>query len=237
MTLATAALSPAYDPGSWDTFFTLTGAAAATLTGLFFLAFSLRLQDLQLSRVIRTRARYLLIWLIAIAVSSAFVVMPGQSLAALAAEILALTAGCVAYTAWSALRSARWEPSAFSVDLVGRWLGMGATWLLSIGAGISLLAGHGGGLYLLAFAVLLGIALEVAAAWSLVVWVGKDTRGQDIMPERQRTPEPPQAGQLGAERDGSRAAPGQLPDPGECQEQQTTRENACEQRNPRSART
>jgi hypothetical protein len=168
MALATAALAPAYNPGPWSTFFSLTGAAAATLTGLFFVAFSLRLQDLQLSRVIRTRVRYL-VWLIAIAVSSAFVVMPGQSRAALAAEILALTAGCMVYTAWSALRSARWEPSPFSGDLVGRWLGMGATWLLSIGAGISLLAGHGGGLYLLAFAVLLGIALEVAAAWSLVV--------------------------------------------------------------------
>ena len=46
---------------------------------------------------------------------------------------------------------------------------MVATWLLTIGAGISLLVGQGGGLYLLAFAVLLGIALEVAAAWSLIV--------------------------------------------------------------------
>ncbi len=52
---------------------------------------------------------------------------------------------------------------------------MGATWLLTIGAGISLLAGYGGGLYLLAFAVLLGIALEVASAWSLVAGIGKDT--------------------------------------------------------------
>jgi hypothetical protein len=40
----------------------------------------------------------------------------------------------------------------------------GGSWLLGIGAGISLLAGYGGGLCLLAFAVLLGIALEVAAA-------------------------------------------------------------------------
>jgi hypothetical protein len=70
MTLATAALAPAYNPGSWGTFFTLTGTAAATLTGLFFLAFSLRIGELQLSLVLRTRARYLLIWLIAIAVSS-----------------------------------------------------------------------------------------------------------------------------------------------------------------------
>jgi hypothetical protein len=49
MTLAAAVLAPAYNPGSWDTFFTLTGAAAATLTGLFFVAFSLRVRELQLS--------------------------------------------------------------------------------------------------------------------------------------------------------------------------------------------
>ena len=60
MTLATAALAPAYNPGSWRTFFTLTGTAAATLTGLFFVAFSLRVRELQVSRVLRTRTRYLL---------------------------------------------------------------------------------------------------------------------------------------------------------------------------------
>jgi hypothetical protein len=63
--------------------------------------------------------------------------------------------------------------------LVVRWRGMGAAWLLSIGAGISLAIGHGGGLYLLAFAVLLGIAPEVAAAWTLVVEAGTDTRGDE----------------------------------------------------------
>jgi len=57
MTLASAALAPSYSPGSWRTFFTLTGTAAATLTGLFFVAFSLRVQELQLSLVLRTRAR------------------------------------------------------------------------------------------------------------------------------------------------------------------------------------
>ena len=204
MTLATAALVPAYHPGSWSTFFTLTGSAAATLTGLFFVAFSLRVRELQLSRVLRTRARYLLIWLIVITIGSGFVVMPGQSLAVLAAEILVVSVGCVAYTVWSLLRMARWELPAVSADLVGRWLGMGATWLLSIGAGISLAIGHGGGLYLLAFAMLLGIALEVAAAWSLIVWVGTD-----VTPGRQSTPGRRRAGQLAAEEDGSRGVPGQ----------------------------
>ena len=35
MILATVALAPAYDPGSWSTFFVLVGTVAATLTGLF----------------------------------------------------------------------------------------------------------------------------------------------------------------------------------------------------------
>lgn len=92
MTLVSVVYPAAYDPRSRGTFFELTGAAAATLTGLFFIAFSLRLQDLQLSVLLRTRARYLLLWLIVITPASAFVLMPGQPHAALAAEILALSA-------------------------------------------------------------------------------------------------------------------------------------------------
>jgi hypothetical protein len=63
-------------------------------------------------------------------------------------------------------------------------------------------------LYLLAFAVLPGIALEVAAAWSLVVWVGKDARGRDISSGPEQTAERPRARQLAAEEDRRRAGPG-----------------------------
>jgi hypothetical protein len=208
MTLATVALAPAYKADSWGTFFALTGEAAATLTGLFFVAFSLRVRELQLSRVLRTRARYLLVWLIAIAIGSGFVLMPGQSRTVLAAEIIVVSAGAAAYTVWSVLRMKRWELPPFSADLAGRWLGMGVTWLLSIGAGISLAIGRGGGLYLLAFALLLGIALEVAAAWTLVVEAGKDS-GKDVTSQREHAAERPRAGQLAAEEDGSRAVPEQ----------------------------
>ena len=209
MTLAAAALAPAYNPDSWGTFFTLTGAAAATLTGLFFVAFSLRVRELQLSLALRTRARYVLVWLIVITIGSGFVVMPGQPRAALAAEILVVSVGCVAYTVWSLYQMARWELPAVSADLVTRWLGMGATWLLSIGAGISLAVGHGGGLYLLAFAMLLGIALEVASAWTLIVEAGKEISGKDIMPRPEHTAGPPRSRQLAAEEDGSLGTPGQ----------------------------
>jgi hypothetical protein len=134
--------------------------------------------------------------------------MPGQSRDALATEILIVTAGGTAYTVWSLLRTERRELPPLSADQAGRWFGMAATWLLSIGAGISLLAGSGGGLYLLAFAVLLGIVLEVPAAWSLVVWVGKNARGRDISSGQEQTAERPRARQLAAEEDRRRAEPG-----------------------------
>jgi hypothetical protein len=137
MTLATVALGPAYNPGSWSTFFTLTGTVAATLTGLFFVAFSLRLRDLQLSVVIRTRAAYLLLLLLVIVVYSAFVLMPGQSRAAVAAEILVASMVSVAYLLWCLPRLVRL--AVFSADLVVRWLVAWTGLLLGIGAGISLL--------------------------------------------------------------------------------------------------
>jgi hypothetical protein len=217
MTLATVALAPAYNPGSWSTFFTLTGTVAATLTGLFFVAFSLRVRDLQLSVVIRTRAAYLLELLVVIVVYSAFVLMPGQSRAAVAAEIIIVSIVSVAYLLRCLPRLVRL--AVFSVDLVVRWLVAGTGLLLGIGAGISLLwgihlalsllIGNGGGLYFLAFGALLLIANEVASAWSLIVGIGKDTGAKNIMLAQQPTSEGPPAGQLAAEEDGSRAVPGQ----------------------------
>ena len=207
MTLATVAVAPAYDPGSWSTFFTLTGTVAATLTGLFFVAFSLRVRDLQLSVMIRTRAAYLLELLIVIVVYSAFVLMPGQSRAAVAAEILIASIVSVAYLVWCLPRLVRL--AAFSVDLVVRWLVAGIGLLLGIGAGISLLTGNGGGLYFLAFGTLILIANEVASAWSLIVGIGKDTGAKDITLGRQPMSEGPPVGQLAAEADGSHAVPGQ----------------------------
>lgn len=137
--------------------------------------------------------------------------MPGQSRAALAAETLIVSAGGAACTVRYHVQMVRSEPPPLSADLVGRLLAAAVGWLLSIGAGISLLIGNGGGLYLLAFAfaALLDMASSAATAWSLIVGIGKDTRTKDIMPGRQPTPERPPAGQLAAEDDGSRATAAQ----------------------------
>ena len=166
------------------------------------------MRELQLSVVIRTRAAYLLVLLVVIVLYSAFVLMPGQSRAAVAAEILIVSVVSVAYlVGWCLPRLVRL--AVFSVDLVVRWIAGVTGLLLGIGAGISLLIGNGGGLYFLAFGSLLLIANEVASAWSLIVGIGKDTGAKDIMLVGQPMPEGPPAGQLAAEEDGSRAVPGQ----------------------------
>jgi hypothetical protein len=140
--------------------------------GAVFVAFSLRVRDLQLSVVIRTRAAYLLVLLVVIVVYSAFVLMPGQSRAAVAAEILFVSVIGVAYLCgWCLPRLV--GLAVFSVDLVIRWIAGVTGLLLGIAAGISLLVGSGGGLYFLAFGALLLIANEVASAWSLIVGIGK----------------------------------------------------------------
>jgi hypothetical protein len=51
--------------------------------------------------------------------------------------------------------------------------------------------------------MLLGIALEVAAAWTLVVEAGKDSRGKEVMPAREDAAELPRAGQSAPGKDRS----------------------------------
>ncbi len=75
--------------------------------------------------------------------------------------------------------------------------------------------GWRGGLYLLAFGMLPGIALQVAAAWTLVVEAGQHThekqhtRVPGMVTAPGRRAEPPSAGQLAAGEDRSRGDPRQ----------------------------
>jgi len=174
------ALPSAYNPDAWSAFFLLVGTAAATLAGLFFVVFSLRLQEIQRSIVLRVRARYLLLGTIAMTVGAGFVLMPRQSLTWLAAEILSGSVALGAHTAWSLIRAARQEPLPVSPDQIGRWIGFALILLLNVGASISLIVRNGGGLYLFAFSMLLAFAVQVVSAWSLITGIGEGSRRQEV---------------------------------------------------------
>lgn len=170
------ALAPAYVPQAWHMFFAMMGGAAATLTGLFFIAFSLRLGDLQRSIVIRTRARYLLLGTVMICLGSGFVLLPAQPLWALSVEIVSVSAAYSAYTIVTIIYAVRREPMELTVDLAARYVAMAVILLLAWASGASLVVRAGGGLYLFAIALLLALPTEVLSAWSLVIGIGKDNR-------------------------------------------------------------
>jgi hypothetical protein len=158
-----------YDPAYWRPFFTALISAAATLTGLLFVAVSINLDKiLKGSRFLPTRAAQTLAILLLVVISSALALVP-QDTRLIGIEVLILAVPTLVITVLSQLRQRRNSPA----DPV-RWT---VSWMVSTAvatipatvAGISLAARWGGGFYWLAAAALLGIVGAVYAAWVLLI--------------------------------------------------------------------
>jgi hypothetical protein len=158
----------AYQPEQWHDMFVAMAGAAAALTGLIFVAVSINLERVLKFPALPPRAVETLSVLIGLLVLSVFVLIPGQSLTALGAEILVL--GGVMGAALLAKRirvpRAAGQPLTWTVTPVAVILG--AT-LPMAAAGISVLARGGGGLYWLVAALVLGFAGAVFNGWILLV--------------------------------------------------------------------
>jgi hypothetical protein len=164
-----------YAPERWHDFYIMVGGASAALTGLIFVAISIHLRSVLATPFFRARARYLTGVLMLTMVTSALVLVPGQSRQALGAELIGV--GLIASLGF-ALPVARLARIAGSIDLDVRvrqavaWAGL-ALWALS---GVSLVVGHGGGLYVLLIAVVLALTICVGGAWSLLT--GSEARAE-----------------------------------------------------------
>ena len=131
-----------YDLAAWEPFFSVIVAAAATLTGLLFVAVSINLDH---------------------------ILKGSRFLPARAAEILIIVVPMLAITVWSQLnhrRRSRYEPSLWTLS---RMVSTALATVPCTIAGISLAAKWGGGLYWLAPTALLGIVGAVYNAWVLLV--------------------------------------------------------------------
>jgi modulator of FtsH protease len=80
----------AYQPEQWHDMFVAMAGAAAALTGLIFVAVSINLERVLKFPALPPRAVETLSILVGLLVLSVFVLIPGQSLTALGAEILVL---------------------------------------------------------------------------------------------------------------------------------------------------
>jgi modulator of FtsH protease len=159
----------AYSATEWGGFGTTAATAAATLTGLLFIAVSINLQKILEAQSLPGRAAMTLLFFAIPLVASLLLVVPEQARAVLGGELVATGAvgGASALIIGHRAGRSQYEPRW---SLLGtRLIPMGGNCLCIIVAGVSLAAQAGGGLYWLVPATVLAITAGLINTWVLMV--------------------------------------------------------------------
>jgi hypothetical protein len=156
-----------YMPAAWDSFGEVLGAVAGALTGLLFVALSVKGTALSASRALASRAAQTLVLFMTSVLIAVALVAP-QPATAVGAELLALAvvAGGVLFILDRRAGRAR-EPGV--ARFVERYSPNTITALLVGIAGATLLIRAGGGLYWLIPAVAASLIGGVVSAWLFLV--------------------------------------------------------------------
>jgi hypothetical protein len=156
----------------WATFATVAGGAAAGLTGLLFVAVSIRVDVIAKSQELRTRAAQTLALFVTVLFIAVLLSIPDQAQAVLGSELIAL--GLLNGAVNLALnRRALSSPAAGGTEravavLLDAVAPNAVTSILTAIAGILLLAGVDAGLDVLVLPVLFALAGGVWSAWLLL---------------------------------------------------------------------
>lgn len=156
----------------WATFTTVAGAAAASLTGLLFVAVSIRVDVIAQSAELRNRAAQTLSLFFTALLVAIVLAIPVQTYAVLGGELIAL-AVILAATLMALDRRARSGASATgTTHAVGSLLEAVApnavTSILLAISGLLLVLGVHAGLYVLVLPVITALAGGVVSAWLLL---------------------------------------------------------------------
>jgi hypothetical protein len=159
----------AYIATYWGGFGATMATAAATLTGLLFIAVSINLRQILDNRPLPGRAAQTLIFFALPLAAALLLVVPAQATAALGWELIA-TALVVWTIAMVIDRRAGRSPEEPSWSwLLTRVIPMAVACACLFVAGVSLLALAGGGLYWVVPAAILAIAAGLANTWVLMI--------------------------------------------------------------------
>ncbi|PRY49777.1 modulator of FtsH protease [Geodermatophilus tzadiensis] len=158
----------AYRPEAWHDLAVATVGATAALTGLLFVAVSINLDRVLAFPVLPRRAATTLGLLVALLAAGVFVLVPGQPVSALAAE-LAGTGVLLGAAGAAELVRARAEGDAPRAPRVRAAVPVLLPAAALLAAALSLALGAGGGLYWLVGALVGGIAASCLTAWVLLV--------------------------------------------------------------------
>ena len=158
-----------YAPGLWHDFAVTVAGLAGALTGLLFVALSIKSAVLEGSVSLRSRAAQTLTLFLTSAISAIVLVAPQPRLG-VAVELLVLAA-----VSGAALRVLDRRAGHDSDSSVARYIGSASpnmvTAVLTGIAGLTLLLTAGGGLYWLIPAVLAGLVGGVINAWLFLLKV------------------------------------------------------------------
>jgi len=150
---------------AWDTFAEISGSAAAALTGLLFVAVSIRIASIARSQELRNRAAQTLSLFGTVLIISVLIAIPGQPYRTLGAELVVLAA--ITGTGLYILdQRAKGERSDQAIGPVLEAVTPTTiTSLLLLAAGIVLVLGVHAGLYVLVGPVLVAFVGGIASAW------------------------------------------------------------------------
>jgi hypothetical protein len=150
---------------AWDTVAEITGGAAATLTGLLFVAVSIRVDYIASSQELRNRAAQTLCLFGAVLITAVLIAIPGQSYRALGLELIVL-AVITSVSLYLLDRRAKINRSSEPIARVLEMLAPNqVTSVLLLVPGILLALGQRAGLYVLIVPMLEALVGGIANAW------------------------------------------------------------------------
>jgi hypothetical protein len=163
-----------YLPGMWRDFGVTVAGLAGALTGLLFVAVSIKSEVLARSRSLTSRAAQTLVLFLTAAIASIVLVAP-QPGPALGAELLAVSAASGA-ALFILDRRAGHDPGSGVARYIERASPNTITAMLVGIAGLTFLVKAGGGLYWMIPAVLASLVGGVVNAWLFLVRVPAEAR-------------------------------------------------------------
>jgi hypothetical protein len=153
---------------AWDSFAGISGTAAAALTGLLFVAVSIRITYIARSQELRNRAAQILSLFGTVLIVALLIAIPRQAYRTLGAElvVLAVLTGAGLYIL--DLRAKGDRSNQAIAPVLEAVTPITVTSVLLLAAGIVLLLGVPAGLYVLVGPVLIALVSGIASTWLLL---------------------------------------------------------------------
>jgi hypothetical protein len=163
----------AFDATAWESYAVAMLGAAAVLVGLIFVGLSINLERLLRVPWLFRRAGSALVELAAVLVASVFLLVPSQATVVLGIELalLGVVSACLIAYLMLRRRNEVQAPHLAQNDLAAA-MGILAVAFYGV-AGLSVVAGTGGGLYWLVPAMLLCLGRALLDSWVLLVEINR----------------------------------------------------------------